>query len=94
MLMHLHTHANLSTTMQNGDFEALHDALSAINLSSIVGPNNIDDDWRCWKDLFLAAVKDFMPKRKSRNCFAKVVIIFTTSLTLALDSIPSAHGQF
>ena len=35
----------------NGDFEALHDALLAINLSSIVGHNNIDDDWRCWKDL-------------------------------------------
>ena len=65
--MHLHTHANLSTTMQNGDFEALHDALSAINLSSIVGHNNIDDDWRCWKDLFLAAVKDFMPSKRLKG---------------------------
>ena len=43
----------------NGDFEALHDALSAINLSSIVGHKNIDDDGRCRKDLLLAAVKDF-----------------------------------
>ena len=53
----------------NGDFEALHDALSAINLSSIVGHNNIDDDWRCWKDLFLAVVKDFVPSKrlKGRN---------------------------
>ena len=34
----------------NGDFEGLREALSAINLSSIVGHNNIDDDWRCWKD--------------------------------------------
>ena len=33
-----------------GDFEGLREALSAINLSSIVGHNNIDDDWRCWKD--------------------------------------------
>ena len=48
----------------NGDFEALHEALSAINLSSIVGHNNIDDDWRCWKDLFLAAVKDFVPSTR------------------------------
>ena len=52
----------------NGDFEALHVTLLAINLSSIVG-HNIDDDWRCWKDLFLAAVKDFMPSKrlKGRN---------------------------
>ena len=51
----------------NGDFEALHDALSAINLSSIVGHNNIDDGWRCWKDLFLAAVKDFMPSKRLKG---------------------------
>ena len=51
----------------NGDFEALHDALSAINLSSIVGHNNIDDDWWCWKDLFLAAVKDFMPLKRLKG---------------------------
>ena len=40
----------------NGDLEGLREALSAISLSSIVGHNNIDDDWRCWKDLFLTAV--------------------------------------
>ena len=53
----------------NGDFEGLREALSAINLSSIVGHNNIDDDWRCWKDLFLAVVKDFVPSKrlKGRN---------------------------
>ena len=53
----------------NGDFEGLREALSAINLSSIVGHNNIDDDWWCWKDLFLAAVKDFVPSKrvKGRN---------------------------
>ena len=53
----------------NGDFEGLREVLSAINLSSIVGHNNIDDDWRCWKDLFLAVVKDFVPSKrlKGRN---------------------------
>ena len=51
----------------NGDFEALPEALSAINLSSIVRHNNIDDDWRCWKDLFLAAVKDFVPSKKLKG---------------------------
>lgn len=53
----------------NGDFEGLCDALSAINLSSTVGHNNIDNDWRCWKDLFLVAVKDFVPSKrlKGRN---------------------------
>ena len=53
----------------SGDFEALHEALSAINLSSICGHNSIDDDWWCWKDLFLAAVKDFVPLKrlKGRN---------------------------
>ena len=39
-----------------GDSDGLREALSAINLSSIVGHNNIDDDWRFWKDLFLTAV--------------------------------------
>ena len=29
------------------DFEGLPEALSAINLSSVVGHNNIDDNWRC-----------------------------------------------
>ena len=35
-----------------GDFEGLREALSAINLSSIVGHNNIDDNGRCRKDPF------------------------------------------
>ena len=53
----------------NGNLEGLREALSAISLSSIVGHNNIDDDWWCWKDLFLAAVKDFVPSKrlKGRN---------------------------
>ena len=52
-----------------GDFEGLREALSAINLSSIVGHNNIDDDGRCWKDLLLAAVEDFvaLKRLKGRN---------------------------
>ena len=47
----------------------MREALSAINLSSIVGHNYIDDDWRCWKDLFLAVVKDFVQSKrlKGRN---------------------------
>ena len=51
------------------DFEGLGDALSAINLSSIVSHNNIDDDGRCWKDLLLAAVEDFvaLKRLKGRN---------------------------
>ena len=54
---------------ENGDFEGLREALSAINLSSIVGHNNIDDDWRCWKNSFLAFVKDLVPSKrlKGRN---------------------------
>ena len=53
----------------NGDFEDLREDLSAINLASIVSHNNIDDDWRCRKNLFLAAVKDFVPSKrlKGRN---------------------------
>ena len=53
----------------NGDFEGLREALSAINLSSIVSHNNIDDDRRCRKDLLLAAVKDFVASKrlKGRN---------------------------
>ena len=52
----------------NGDLEGLREALSAINLSSIVGHNNIDDDWRCWKDLFQTAVKDFVPSKRRKGC--------------------------
>ena len=29
--------------------------------------SNIDDDWRCWKDLFLAAVKDYIPLKKLKG---------------------------
>ena len=41
----------------------------AINLSSVVGHNIIDDDGRFWKDLSLAAVKDFVASKrlKGRN---------------------------
>ena len=51
----------------NGDFEGLREALSAINLSSIVGHNNIDDDGRCWKDLLLAAVEDFVALKRLKG---------------------------
>ena len=53
----------------NGDLEGLREALSSINLSSVVGHNNINDDWRCWKDLFQTSAKDFVPSKrlKSRN---------------------------
>ena len=45
----------------------MRESLSAINLSSIVGHNNIDDDWWCWKDLFVAAVKDFVPSKRVKG---------------------------
>ena len=50
-----------------GDFEGLRDALWAINLSSIVSHNNIDDDGRCWKDLLLAAVEDFVALKRLKG---------------------------
>ena len=116
----------------NGDLEGLREALSAISLSSIVGHNNIDDDWRCWKDLasskrlkgrnpfpwidsnILNLIKKknsvrqklkSHPNARLRDKFKSLraqvkkllresVITFTTPLTLALDSIPSAFGQF
>ena len=44
-------------------------SISSINLSSVVGHNNINDDWRCWKDLLQTSAKDFVPSKrlKSRN---------------------------
>ena len=51
----------------NGDFEDLREALSAINLPSIVSHNNIDGDWRCWQNLFLAAVKDIVPSKRLKG---------------------------
>ena len=61
--MRPHTRANLSKTTQLAILKV------CVNLSSIVGHNNIDDEWRCWKDLLLAAVKDFVASKrlKGRN---------------------------
>ena len=82
-----------------GDFEGLRDALSAINLSSVVGHNNIDDDGRCWKDLLLAAVEDFvaLKRLKGRNplpwidCNILNLIKKKSSVRQKLKSHPNAH---
>ena len=82
-----------------GDFEGLREALSAINLSSIVGHNNIDDDGRCWTDLLLAAVEDFvaLKRLKGRNplpwidCNILNLIKKKSSVRQKLKSHPNAR---
>ena len=82
-----------------GDFEGLREALSAINLSSIVGHNNIDDDGRCWKDLLLAAVEDFvaLKRLKGRNPLPRIdsnilnLIKKKSSVRQKLKSHPNAR---
>ena len=52
-----------------GDFEGLRAALSAINLSSIIANDDINTDWRQWKDTFLVAVSHYIQTKrlKGRN---------------------------
>jgi hypothetical protein len=50
-----------------GDFDSLHNALRAVNLTSILGSEDINTDWRNWKDVFLAAVSDYIPTKKLKG---------------------------
>ena len=54
---------------EKGDFEGLRTALSAINLSAVLGCDDINIDWQQWRDTFLAAVSDYIPMKrlKGRN---------------------------
>lgn len=47
-----------------GDFDSLRNALRAVNLTSILGSDDINADWKNWKDVFLAAVSDYIPTKK------------------------------
>ena len=52
-----------------GDFDGLRAALLTINLSSYLDHEDINADWQEWKELFLAAVSDYIPSKrlKGRN---------------------------
>ena len=50
---------------EKGDFEGLRTALSAINLSAVLGCDDINIDWQQWRDTFLAAVSDYIPMKRS-----------------------------
>ena len=50
-----------------GDFDSLRNALRAVNLTSILGSEDINTDWRNWKDVFLAAVSDYIPTKKLKG---------------------------
>ena len=50
-----------------GDFEGLRTALSAINLSSIIANDDINNDWHQWRDTFLAAVSDYIQTKRPKG---------------------------
>ena len=50
-----------------GDFEGLRKALSAINLSSIIANDDINNDWHQWKDTFLVAVSDYIQTKRLKG---------------------------
>ena len=52
---------------KSGDFGRLRGSLTAVNLSSVLGSNDINLDWQCWKDAFLAAVSDSIPTKKLKG---------------------------
>ena len=68
LLMRPHTRANMSTTTQLAILKVCV-KLCRQSICLLVGHNIIDDDGRCWKDLLLAAVKDFVSSKrlKGRN---------------------------
>ena len=52
-----------------GDFKGLRSSLRAANLSNLISADaaDINNDWCCWKDVVLAAVADFIPKKKLKG---------------------------
>ena len=53
---------------RRGDFTALRSALESLNLSGLIlSDGDINEDWRNWKDTFLATVSDHIPSTKLRS---------------------------
>lgn len=53
---------------RRADFQGLCSALRAVDLTSVMSDDgNLDDDWHCWKDTFLAAVSDHIPTKKLKG---------------------------
>ena len=84
---------------ERSSFEGLRSALSAINLSSNIGHEDINDDWQSWKDTFLAAVSDHIPYKrlKGRNPAPWIdgpilnLIKKKNSIRQKLKSSPTSH---
>ena len=52
-----------------GDFNGLRSGIGAIDLCSTINTDDVNISWHQWKDAFLAAVQDYIPKKniKGRN---------------------------
>ena len=52
-----------------GDFDRLRSVVRAVNLLSIISSDccEINDDWQRWKDTLLAAVVDFVLRKKLKG---------------------------
>ena len=68
LLKHQQKHTDLYLTLT--DFDGLRSALIAINLSSTITyghERDIITDWQQWKDIFLAAVWDYISSKKLKG---------------------------
>ena len=52
---------------KKADFDALRDTLDATPFLCALDNENVDDDWQCWHDLFIACVEQHVPKIKIRD---------------------------
>ena len=53
---------------RNGDFDGLRGALEALNLCNLIqDSDDINLDRTYWKDAFMSAVSDFIPKKKIKE---------------------------
>ena len=49
---------------KKGNFEGLRSSLSTIDLTLCIEHDNINDDWKSWRNTFLGAVSKYVPCKK------------------------------
>jgi hypothetical protein len=49
------------------NFEGLRSSLSTIDLTLCIGHDNINDDWKSWRNPFLGAVSKYVPSKKLKR---------------------------
>jgi hypothetical protein len=52
---------------KKSNFEGLRSSLSTIDLTLCIGHDNINDDWKSWRNPFLGAVSKYVPSKKLKR---------------------------